>query len=84
VAYGTKILKIVKRKNIDLIIEERSDLAQFGLPRPTRFDLDLIALLPWEPPFFGCWSGYHSPIIGSLNEKFQREYAWLMMKRSSV
>jgi hypothetical protein len=84
VAYGTTILKIIKRKDLDLIIDQPSDLDQIGLPRPTRFDLDRVTLLPWEPPFFGCWSGYRSPKLGSLTEKLQREYAWLMMRRSSV
>ena len=84
VVYGTKTLKIIKRGSIDLIIQEQSDLNQIGLPRPTRFDLDRAVTLPWEPPFFGCWSGYPTPKIGSLTETYIREYAWLMHKRSSV
>jgi hypothetical protein len=84
VAYGTTVLKITKRKDVDLIIQQRNDLSQIGLPRPTRFDLDRIVTLPWQPPFFGRWSGYASPKIGSLTETYIREYAWLMQKRSSV
>jgi hypothetical protein len=81
VAYGTKILKIIKRQTIDLIIQNPQDV---GLPRPTRFDLDRVILLPWGPPFFGFWSGYATPKIGSLTETYIREYAFVMMKRASV
>jgi hypothetical protein len=84
VAYGTKILKIIKRQTVDLIIQSTSDLAQIGLPRPTRFDLDRIVTLPWEPPFFGCWSGYATPKIGALLEAHIKDYAYLMMKRHSA
>jgi hypothetical protein len=84
VAYGTKILKIIQRQTIDLIIQHPPDLAQIGLPRPTRFDLDRVILLTWEPPFFDCWKGYPSPKIGSLTEFYIREYAFLMMKRLSA
>jgi hypothetical protein len=84
VAYGTKILKIIKRQAVDLIIQHQGDLDQIGLPRPTRFDLDRIVTLPWGEPFFGCWTGYPTPKIGSLTEKYIREYAFLMMKRQSV
>jgi hypothetical protein len=81
VAYGTKTLNIIKRQIVDLIIQRPHFV---GLPRPTRFDLDHILLLPWQRPFFGCWRGYSSPKVGALTEEFIREYAFLMMKRLSV
>jgi hypothetical protein len=84
VVFGTKTLKIINRGSIDLIVQDPRDLSQLGLPRPTRFDLDRVLTLPWEPPFFGCWAGYPTPKIGSLTETYIREYAWLMHKRSSV
>lgn len=84
VAYGTKILKIIKRQTVDLIVQHQADLNQIGLPRPTRFDLDRMVTLPWEPPFFEPWTGYASPKIGALTEIWIREYAFLMMKRQSA
>lgn len=81
VAYGTKILKIIKRQGVDLIIQDPSDV---GLPRPTRFDLDRVVTLPWAPPFFDCWTGYTSPKIGALTEKHIRDLAWISFKRQSA
>jgi hypothetical protein len=84
VAYGTKELKIIKRQALDLIIQNTAHVNQMGMARPTRFDLDCVATLPWNEDFFGCWQGKHSPVIGSLTEHYIREYAFLMMKRTSV
>jgi hypothetical protein len=81
VAYGSKMLKIIKRQAIDLIIQKPQDV---GLPRQTRFDLDRIGTFPWQPPFFDCWRGYTSPVIGALTEEYIREYAFIMMKRGSA
>jgi hypothetical protein len=81
VAYGTKTLKIIKRQTVDLIIEHPHTV---GLPRPTRFDLDQIARLPWGVPFFGTWEGYKTPKIGELTEPYIRDYAYIMIKRKSV
>jgi hypothetical protein len=81
VAYGTKILKIIKRQALDLIIQNPRDV---GLPRPTRFDLDRLGTFLWAEPFFGCWQGYGSPKIGSLTEGLIREYAYIRIKRDSV
>jgi hypothetical protein len=84
VAYGTKELKIIKRGAIDLIIQHGPHVKQFGLARPTRFDLDCITTLPWNEEFFGCWIGRKTPVIGSLTEDYIKEYAFLMMKRQSA
>lgn len=81
IAYGTKILKIIKRKNIDLIVEDHQSI---GLPRPTRFDLDKIGTFVWAPPFFGCWRGYTTPKVGALSELLIKEYAFIKMTRDSV
>jgi hypothetical protein len=85
IAYGTKHLKIIQREDRDLIIQNATDLQQFGLARATRFDLDNIATqLPWTSEFFGCWSGNATPVIGTLTEDYIRRFAYLMMKRGSV
>lgn len=84
VAFGTRTLKLIKRGHVDLIIEDGRHLRQMGLHRPTRFDLDQIALLPWSSAFFGCWSGYSSPILGSLLESYVKDYAFLIMRRGSA
>jgi hypothetical protein len=85
VAYGTKHLKIVKREKLDLIIQNASDLQQLRLRRATRFDLDNIAReLPWTPDFFGCWSGYRTPVIGTLTQDYIKAYAYLMMSRGII
>jgi hypothetical protein len=61
VAYGTTRLKVVQRRDRDLIIQETGDLSAVGLARATRFDPDATATLPWTEDFFGCWTGYSSP-----------------------
>ena len=84
VAYGTKHLKIMRRGYLDLIVQNSEDIARFGLARATRFDLDNTAVLPWQSPFFGCWPGFRTPVIGALTELYIREYAFLMMRRDSA
>ncbi|WP_146618937.1 hypothetical protein [Rhodoplanes elegans] len=84
IAYGTKQLKLPRRQHLDLIIQDAADVALLGLARPTRFDLDHTAVLPWTATFFGCWSGFATPVIGTLTEPYVREFAYLMMKRGSV
>jgi hypothetical protein len=70
---------------LDLIIQNAADLNQFGLVRATRFDLDNIArALPWTAEFFGCCTGYRTPVIGSLTKDYIKTYAYLMMSRGSV
>lgn len=81
VAYGTSKLKIHQRQSLDLIIQNSRDLDTIGLPVATRFDLDEIAQLPWDPEFFESWSGYQSPIIGSLTEIYIKELAYILMSR---
>jgi hypothetical protein len=84
IIYGTKELKIIKRGAVDLIIQHTLHVKQLGLTRPTRFDLDCVATLPWNEDFFGCWPGYQSPVLGALTEEYIREYAFLMIKRLSA
>lgn len=85
VAYGTKHIKFVQRKGLDLIIQNAADLDIFGLPYATRFalDADCSADLPWTPEFFGVWDGYPTPVISFLPEDYQKEYAYIMMMRSA-
>jgi hypothetical protein len=83
VAYGTTNLKIVKRREVDLIIPN-GHTRQMGLARATRFDLDRVITLPWVPPFFDPWTGNTTPKIGALTEAYIRDYAFLMMKRGSA
>jgi hypothetical protein len=81
VAYGTTVLKLMQRSQIDLIIQNAQDMRIMGLPRATRFDLDELATLPWCPPYFDCWPTYKTPVIGTLIEDYARDLAWLMLKR---
>lgn len=85
VTYGTKNLKLVQRKHLDLIIQNAADLSEIGLAMATRFDLDErnVVILPWSDEFFGCWTGYPHPKIGALTEDYVKEYAYLMMIRRS-
>lgn len=85
IAYGTKNLKTWVRGNDDIIIQNSLHLDEIGLPFATRFNLDdnMRIILYWEPPHFDCWSGYSSPKIGHLTEEYQKEYAWIMMRRMS-
>jgi hypothetical protein len=69
---------------VDLIVQHTPHVHQMGLARPTRFDLDCVATVPWNEQFFGCWTGNTSPVIGTLTEDYIKEYAYLMMKRASV
>lgn len=86
VAYGTKNLKFVQRKRIDLIIQHHAHLREIGLPRATRFVLDpeAVIVLPWSTEYFGCWDGYPDPIIGRLTEDYIKEYAYCMMMRHNL
>ncbi len=83
VYFGTKNLKTQSRKGSDLIIQNTSDLDEIGLAMATRFDLadTSFARLPWNPSYFGCWTGYDTPIIGFLPESYQKEYAYCRMNR---
>ena len=81
VAFGTSRLKFHRRKGIDIIIQNHTDIGMVGLSQATRFDLDHIIKLPWTREFFDCWSGFSSPIIGSLTEEYIKEYAFCMMQR---
>ena len=84
VAFGTSQLKLARRLGLDLIVRRLADLDEIGLPTATRFDLDTLALLPWDDRFFGCWSGFTTPVTGQLTEPCIKEYAYLMMRRFSV
>jgi hypothetical protein len=66
VAFGTGTVKEKIRGAIDLIIESDDDRDRCGLPKPTRFDLETIAILSWEPPECDCWRGFNSPVLGSI------------------
>lgn len=86
IAFGTKNLKILQRKDKDLIIQNFSHMQEVGLPVATRFVLDpeLRVVLEWCEPNFKPWTGYRTPKIGRLTEYYQKEYAWLMMMRMST
>lgn len=66
VAYGTKALDRETRGKIDLIIDDPADIDACGLPLATRFDLENLATIPWQPPLCDCWRGFDTPIIGKL------------------
>lgn len=83
IAYGTKNLKTWARKDKDIIVQNSSDLDRMGLPVATRFviDEDMMMILPWSPPHFDCWAGKLNPKLGQLLLEYQKEYAFIMMKR---
>ncbi|WP_339112804.1 hypothetical protein [Thioclava sp. GXIMD2076] len=82
VCYGTTKVKFPQRANIDLIIQNSSDLDACGLLRATRFVIDpkQQTLLEWNADNFCLWSGTQSPRRGQLPEHLQKEVAWLMMQ----
>lgn len=86
VCFGTKHLKTMRRQDVDIIIQNSTDLSEIGLPMATRFDLDKEnrVVLEWKPGNFEAWRGFTSPKIGALTLEYQKEYAWLMAKRSAV
>lgn len=85
IAYGTKNIKFVQRKDLDLIIQNAAHLDEMGLPYATRFDLSArnIVVLPWDQENFGCWRGYPTPQISFLPEEYIKDYAYLMAIRQS-
>ena len=83
-AFGTKHLKIMARQHLDIIVQNSSDIPRFGLGMATRFDLDSRVSLPWTSQFFGCWTGFATPIIGRLTEPYIRDYAFKMLARGSA
>lgn len=84
--YGTKNLKTWARIDKDIIIQNTTDLDEMGLAVATRFNLDddHRIIRPWKPPHFDCWSNQRTPKIGSLLVDYQKEYAWIMMRRQST
>ena len=76
VAYGTTSLDYATRAKIDLIIDAAADIDACGLAVATRFDLENIATIPWEPPFCDCWRGFDTPILGELPVAQQVECAF--------
>lgn len=84
-AFGTKNLKFIQRKTLDIIVQNSADLTAMGLSMATRFDLDQenIIVLPWTEEFFGCWSGYTHPKIGALSESYVKDYVYIMALRQA-
>lgn len=83
VCYGTTNLKLLRRLDKDVIVQNASHIDQFGLKKATRFDLDTVLILPWNNRFFGFWAGYSTPVIGSLTEVYVRDFAFKMMRRTA-
>lgn len=85
IAFGTKNLKMSARAGLDVIVHNSGHLDAMGLAMSTRFDLasENQARLPWNTEFFGCWTGYRSPIIGFLMPEYQKEYAYCKLRRAS-
>jgi hypothetical protein len=80
VCYGTTKLRFPQKANVDLIVQNSSDLDEGGLLRPTRFVLDpeQQVILRWNEVNFRPWSNCGHPRRGSLPLDLQKEYAWLM------
>jgi hypothetical protein len=82
VAYGTSNLKVAQRLLDDIIIQNSGDLDALGLLQATRFVLtprDRV-MLPWSVDYFGCWTGYTTPRLGTLSTEYQKDYAFAMMR----
>lgn len=86
VAYGTTNLKTWSRSDLDVIVQNSSDLDEMGLAASTRFVLDPgnLVILPWNQENFGCWSDRSSPRRGTLLLTYQKDFAYAMMRRLSV
>ena len=86
IAFGTKRLKTLSRGDIDLIIQNSTDLDEMGLAVATRFDLDSATrvVLEWNDTNFKPWTGYNTPKIGALTLPYQKDYVWLMAKRNAI
>lgn len=69
VSYGTKNLKLGHRDRVDLIVQNAEQIARLGLTMATRFDLDLMNLLPWTEEFFAPPPHAEEIVTGSLNEE---------------
>lgn len=80
VCYGTTKLKFPQRANLDLIVQNSSDLDACGLLRPTRFVVDPSqqVILHWGDTHFMPWTGCLHPRRGMLPLDLQKDYAWLM------
>lgn len=84
VAYGTKNLKTLTRGAEDFIVSNISLMNQLGLKYPTRFVLHPESnrmWMPWKRPHFEPWSGYDSPVIGSMDEDSAKEIVWRLASR---
>lgn len=80
VCYGTTKTYFPQKANVDLIIQNSSDLDECGLLRSTRFVVDprQQARLIWSEDNFRPWTGCSHPRRGQLPSHLQKEYAWLM------
>ncbi|MEP2735593.1 MAG: hypothetical protein ABJP34_04780 [Erythrobacter sp.] len=67
VIYGTTTLKTFQRPQ-DFFVARLQELDACGLDRATRFDLDMIAWLPWTTDWFEILPDYNSPITGHLSD----------------
>jgi hypothetical protein len=68
-SYGTTNLKIGRRDRIDLVIQNAAQLDRLGLPHATRFDLDVMQLLPWAHEFFAPPPHAETIVTGILDEE---------------
>ena len=64
--YGTTNLKLNSR-TFDFYVTNAAEMDACGLFKATRFDLDIVAWIPWALEWFETLPGYTSPIIGHLS-----------------
>lgn len=64
--YGTTNLKLNSRP-FDFHVTNAAEMDACGLFKATRFDLDIVAWIPWALEWFETLPGYTSPIIGHLS-----------------
>jgi hypothetical protein len=84
VSYGTTKLKLGKRNKLDLIIQNATTMASFGLPMATRFDLDLSNVLPWCEEFFCAPEHAGGIVTGRLNMDDVTRYRAKLKRREQM
>jgi hypothetical protein len=84
VSYGTRNLKLGYRDKIDLVIQNAEQLARLGLPMATRFDLDLLQLVPWAEEFFAPPPHSEAIVTGRLNQEQIDRFLRKLRRREEI
>jgi len=84
VSYGTIKLDLVRRNQLDLIIQNAERLRDLDLPMAVRFDLDLSNWLPWAEEFFAAPEHSIYMTAGTLNESEKTRLRKCLLRRGIV